>query len=72
MNLNEALKMAVEALQREAYAEHTATLDSWGPDVMVTCDMCLCGQTTGAGASPKCKSLSYIYDLTESLRKAGK
>jgi len=55
----EAFQMAVNALRKEAYAEHIKP----GKGMLVTRDMCPCGQTTGMGRTSKCEALRILYAM---------
>ena len=67
MDLNRALDLAKESLRREAFAEHSKNIEEAQTDsngaLVVTCDMCVCGMSTGMGASDKCGALERLFDV---------
>ena len=64
MTIEDALDLAVSALRAEAFAAHSARLQAehaaHPEGLMVTCDMCPCGMTTGACASEKCRAVEIL------------
>lgn len=63
MDHKEAFQMAMEALRTQARAEHTDPKRGQ----LVTRDMCPCGQTTGVGATDKCKALRLTDELFRAI-----
>lgn len=67
MTNKEALGMALSSLRAEAYAGHNARLmaaEAAHPEgLMLTCDMCPCGVSTGAYSDEKCKALMVLQGV---------